>query len=203
MGSGYGKVIANLFQECCYAPSQLVFDQEMKTLIKDGGTIIQKFLQNTPKENWSNAYFRGKKYGEMCSNIAQSFNSWILDERKMPTYQMIDNIRVKLMEMSSDRQREAKRWTSPICPTMDDKMMKMVEVGRHWNVCHSSEHIFEVRDEYSVMVDLQSHTCSCYQWQIKGFPCAHVLAAILKDGGNPYDYVEDYFTTNFYKSSTF
>ncbi|CAN6583273.1 unnamed protein product [Malus baccata var. baccata] len=57
-----------------------------------------------------------------------------------------------LMEMSSDRQREAERWTSPICPTMDDEMMKMVE------------------------------------WQIKGFPCAHALAAILKDGGNPYDY---------------
>ncbi|KAB2623592.1 hypothetical protein D8674_042494 [Pyrus ussuriensis x Pyrus communis] len=70
----------------------------------------------------------------MCSNIAESFNSWILDERKMPTYQMIDNIRVKLMEMSSDRQREAERWTSPICPTMDDEMMKMVEVGRHWNM---------------------------------------------------------------------
>ncbi|KAB2623591.1 hypothetical protein D8674_042493 [Pyrus ussuriensis x Pyrus communis] len=70
----------------------------------------------------------------MCSNIAESFNSWILDERKMPTYQMIDNIRVKLMEMSSDRQCEAERWTSPICPTMDDEMMKMVEVGRHWNM---------------------------------------------------------------------
>ncbi|KAM1464421.1 hypothetical protein FF1_043200 [Malus domestica] len=84
---------------------------------------------------------------------------------------------------------------------MDDEMMKMVEVGRHWNVCRSSEHIFEVRDEYSVMVDLQSHTCSCYQWQIKGFPSAHALVAILKDGGNPYDYVEDYFTTDFYKSS--
>ncbi|KAB2616594.1 hypothetical protein D8674_023182 [Pyrus ussuriensis x Pyrus communis] len=68
----------------------------------------------------------------MCYNIAESFNSWILDERKMPTYQMIDNIRVKLMEMSSNRQREAERWTSPICPTMDDEMMKMVEVGRHW-----------------------------------------------------------------------
>ncbi|XP_070668839.1 uncharacterized protein [Malus domestica] len=190
MGFGYGEVIANLVQKCCYAPSQLVFDQEMKTLIKDGGTIIQKFFQNTPKENWSNAYFRGKKYGEMCSNIAESFNSWILDEHKMPTYQMIDNIRVKLMGMSSDRQREPERWTSPICPTMDDEMMKMVEVGRHWNVCRSSEHIFEVRDEYSVMVDLQSHTCSCYQWKIKGFPCAHALAAILKDGGNPYDYVE-------------
>ncbi|XP_050117655.1 uncharacterized protein LOC126595385 [Malus sylvestris] len=143
----------------------------------------------------------GEKYGEMCSNIAKSFNSWILDERKMPTYQMIDNIRVKLMEMSSDRQREAERWTSPICPTKDEEMMKMVEVGRHWNVCLSSEHIFEVRDEYSVMMDLQSHTCSCYQWQIKGFPCAHALAAILKDGGNPYDYVKDYFTTDFYKSS--
>ncbi|CAN6551942.1 unnamed protein product [Malus baccata var. baccata] len=123
------------------------------------------------------ARFRDKKSIKMGSKIVASV--------------LVDEIRTNpiLMEMSSDRQREAERWTSPICPTMDDEMMKMVEVGRHWNVCRSSEHIFEVRDEYSVM------------WQIKAFPCAHALAAILKDGGNPYDYVEDYFTIDFYKSS--
>ncbi|KAI5310980.1 hypothetical protein L3X38_030084 [Prunus dulcis] len=39
-----------------------------------------------PKENWSNAFYPGKKYGEMCSNLAECFNSWILIEPILTDY---------------------------------------------------------------------------------------------------------------------
>ncbi|KAK9951640.1 hypothetical protein M0R45_007078 [Rubus argutus] len=52
---------------------------------------------------------------------------------------------------------------------------------------------------FSVMVDLQNWSCSCGQWRIKGFPCAHALAAIFKDGENPFEYIEAYFTSSNFK----
>ncbi|KAM1158146.1 hypothetical protein ACFX2B_028438 [Malus domestica] len=70
----------------------------------------------------------------MWSNVAESFNSWICEERSLPIYQLVDGI---------------------------GKL-----VG-----------------------------------QVKGFPCEHAVAAIIKDDGNPYDYVEDFFTAEYYKSS--
>ncbi|CAB4313557.1 unnamed protein product [Prunus armeniaca] len=44
--------------------------------------------------------------------------------------------------------------------------------------------MFEVRAQYSFVIDIQQRTCSCHQWQLNGFPCAHAIAAILAD----YDY---------------
>ncbi|KAM1392186.1 hypothetical protein ACFX2I_019800 [Malus domestica] len=40
-----------------------------------------------------------------------------------------------------------------------------------------------------------------YVWQVKGFPCSHAVAAIMHNSSNPYDYIEDYFIANYYKSS--
>ncbi|KAH0988073.1 hypothetical protein GBA52_015250 [Prunus armeniaca] len=35
---------------------------------------------------------------------------------------------------------------------------------------------------------------------IKCFPCAHAIAAILADDGDPYEYIEPYFTADYYRS---
>ncbi|CAB4278497.1 unnamed protein product [Prunus armeniaca] len=37
-------------------------------------------------------------------------------------------------------------------------------------------------------------------FEIKGFPCAHAIAAILADDGDPYEYIEPYFTADYYRS---
>lgn len=79
-------------------------------------------------------------------------------------------------------------------------MQKAVDIGRHWDVSSSSEHVFEVRAEYSFVIDIQQRTCSCHQWQLNGFPCAHAIAAILADYVDPYDYFEPYFTAEYYRN---
>ncbi|XP_028062462.1 uncharacterized protein LOC114265836 [Camellia sinensis] len=53
---------------------------------------VQKFLKNLPNECWCNAYFQGKRYGEMCTNVAESFNSWIRDERHLFSTSFVDAI---------------------------------------------------------------------------------------------------------------
>ncbi|KAM2879428.1 hypothetical protein FF1_014926 [Malus domestica] len=159
---GCGKIfkdhIVHLFCKCAYAPTSEAFDMHLRVLRDEGGFVMRTFLDSLPKENWSNAFFEGVRYGEMWSNVAESFNSWIFEERPMLIYQLVNGIRVKMMERNSER-------------------------------------------NISMMVDLQRRFCSCYQCQIKGFPCEHAVAAIIKDDGNPYDYVEDFFTDEYCKSS--
>ncbi|XP_048422565.1 uncharacterized protein LOC125469361 [Pyrus x bretschneideri] len=82
-----------------------------------------------------------------------------------------------------------------------EHLNQVLEVGKHWEINRSSLSVFEVHNDISMMVDLQKRFCSCYQWQIKGFLCELAVAAIIKDDGNPYDYVEDFFTDEYYKSS--
>ncbi|CAL8153335.1 unnamed protein product [Prunus armeniaca] len=73
------------------------------------------------------------------------------------------------MEMNAHRRRVAEGWNTMLCPEMETKLEKSLEIGRHWDVSRSSDFLF---GEDSVMVDLQSRTCRCWMWKIKEFPCA-------------------------------
>ncbi|KAL6286339.1 hypothetical protein ACE6H2_010729 [Prunus campanulata] len=136
----------------------------------------------------------------MCSNLAECFNLWILVERELPIYQLLDRLWTKTMVKYAARHRALEKWTTYLCPKVEKQLQKSIETGRHWDVNRSSDNLFEVLAEYSFAIDLHQHICSCRQWQIKGFPCAHAIAAILADHGDLYEYIEPYFTTDYYRS---
>uniref|UniRef100_A0A5B7C5E0 Transposase n=1 Tax=Davidia involucrata TaxID=16924 RepID=A0A5B7C5E0_DAVIN len=107
------------FRKCAYAPTLSSFQENINVLINEGGIRVQKFLSDLPVEHWSNAYFKGQRYGEMCSNATESFNSQIRDARHLPVTEMIDMIRVQIMNQMSHRREVCKKWNTFICPDMD------------------------------------------------------------------------------------
>ncbi|KAL7166916.1 hypothetical protein ACSBR2_037557 [Camellia fascicularis] len=76
-------LIAKL-SECAYAPTEASFQHHLTKLKGSGRFGINNFLEDMPPNHWANAYFRDKRYGEMTSNVAESFNKWILDARNYP-----------------------------------------------------------------------------------------------------------------------
>ncbi|XP_028072721.1 uncharacterized protein LOC114274935 [Camellia sinensis] len=95
--------IVFLFSSCAYAPIMECFNQFLKELQDEGKWIVCRFLSHLPYDKWTNAYFKGQKYGEMHLNVAESFNSWIRQARHLPTTKMIDSIRLKIMDLMSRR----------------------------------------------------------------------------------------------------
>ncbi|KAM7496773.1 hypothetical protein LguiA_021187 [Lonicera macranthoides] len=73
---------------------------------------------------------QGKRYGEINSNVAESFNAWIKDTRHFPITKMIDVIRVKLMKTFAERAEDAKKWNTVLCPKMDKKLQEAVKEVR-------------------------------------------------------------------------
>ncbi|KAI5334869.1 hypothetical protein L3X38_025002 [Prunus dulcis] len=165
-------------KKCAYAPIEEAFNHHMKKLQKDGAKTIWEFLDTIHNENWSNAIFPGKKYGDMCSNLAECFNSWIVVDHEWPIFQLFEWLQVKMMVKYVARHRVVEKWTTYLCPNMEKKLQKAVDIGRHWDVSCSSEHVFE----------------------LNGFSCAYAIAAILADYGDTYDYVDPYFIANYYRS---
>ncbi|XP_028098275.1 uncharacterized protein LOC114297988 [Camellia sinensis] len=89
------------FSRCAYAPTIELFNELFEEFKGRCGCNVQKFLEDLPNECWCNAYFQGKRYGEMCTNAAKSFNSWIRDKHHLFSTNLVDAIRVKLMEQFS------------------------------------------------------------------------------------------------------
>ncbi|XP_028116096.1 uncharacterized protein LOC114313866 [Camellia sinensis] len=77
MFHGLKEKLITLFGKCAYAPIEETFHQCLVELKTEGRSRVEKFLDDIPYDHWSNAYFRGQRFGEMWSNVAESFNSWI------------------------------------------------------------------------------------------------------------------------------
>ena len=52
-----------------------------------------------------------------------------------------------------------------------------------------------------MLVDIGKRSCSCFQWQLNGFPCAHAVVAIQSSGRDFSTFVEQFFTVDEYKAA--
>ncbi|CAL2238331.1 unnamed protein product [Prunus armeniaca] len=180
----------------------LVDEGRQLTFISDRhGAIIDAFLANLPVQNFANAFFPGKRYGEVSNVLFESFNSWVKDVRMLPIYEMIDTVRIKMMEMISRRKLASEKWSSVLCPVIEDELKNLAAKGRHWRICRASESILEVHADLSVMVNLDERFCSCYQWQLLGFPCQHAIQVIQYSGLCLYNFVDEYYKADFYRAT--
>ncbi|KAK9292820.1 hypothetical protein L1049_020800 [Liquidambar formosana] len=81
------------------------------------------------------------------------------------------------------------------------QVAKYLQKDRTWIVRSAGNCVFKVQSYPSISVDIRKRICSCYQWQLNGFSCAHAAQAVQKSGEKIYDCIEDYFHTHYYKSS--
>ncbi|XP_028060256.1 uncharacterized protein LOC114263872 [Camellia sinensis] len=94
---GLKEKMITLFGKCAYAPTEETFHQCLVELKIECGLRVEKFLDDIPYDHWSNAYFQGQRFGEIRSNVAESFNSWVRKECHLPITKLIDSVRIKLM----------------------------------------------------------------------------------------------------------
>lgn len=121
-------------RECVYAPTVNSFNQKIEILKQCSPTIVGNFLKDLDPKHWSNAYLSGRRYGEMWSNAAESFNNWIREARHLPIIQLVDAIRGKIMEQMAKRKIKATAWVGEICPKMEKILMHAFEDSRSWIV---------------------------------------------------------------------
>ncbi|XP_062014177.1 uncharacterized protein LOC133730641 [Rosa rugosa] len=188
------------FFELAYSCTEKEYRFHLRELREVGGAdIIDPFLADMPLENWCSAFFPGCRYGIMANSIAESFNAWFAVEREMPVYTMLDQTRIKVMQMMGERRDEAQVWTSQLTPVMEGRLKEGMEKACRFNVHYSDTNIYEVRSKYSYVVDLETPSCSCKKWQINCFPCYHGLAAIQAASMDVYAFIDKHFHVDYYK----
>ncbi|XP_026444007.1 uncharacterized protein LOC113344211 [Papaver somniferum] len=67
-----------------------------------------------------------ERFGENTSNIAESFSSVNKHDKRLPSLEIIDFIRAKVMEKNYKRFVESSKWTEKITPRMQTRLNKRV-----------------------------------------------------------------------------
>ena len=142
------------------------------------------------------------RFGELYSNLAESFNNWIHDARSLPILQMVDKIRVQMMEMAAKRKIDAALWDTPYCPKVQKIIEKNLQERRSLAIRHSDGIKFEVVESMKTYaVDLHLQTCSCGHWQLVKIPCKHACAAIGSNKEAVTQYVSAFYSTEVYRAA--
>ncbi|XP_026384516.1 uncharacterized protein LOC113280084 [Papaver somniferum] len=191
-----------LFKECFYSSTHEGFDQGMQKLKDMGCDGLHKFLSEIPVECWSNAHCLGCRYDDMCSNIAESFNSWIKEEKGMPIAILVNWIRLKIMEQMSARKRKGATYKGFICPRLEKKVLASIRVGVQWIITKSGDMEWEVFDgKHTHAVNIARFQYSCRVWFTEKFPCDHAIACMHSNNINVYEYINLYFSIARFRAS--
>lgn len=83
----------SLIMKIAYACTSFEYDEAVRSLLATSGQAHHWMFQKSDMSHWCNYLFRGQRWGEMYSNVAESFNAWIREARHLPVCKMVDAIR--------------------------------------------------------------------------------------------------------------
>ncbi|XP_059639564.1 uncharacterized protein LOC132281931 [Cornus florida] len=148
-------------------------------------------IESEPK-HWAKCQFPKKRYGKLYSNVAESFNGWVLKERELPIMGIIEKTREKLTKYIYKRKNKAILWKLLVGKRIDEILALNVKLGEKMQIMSCSTHIFEVREIHGNFgVDIERKSCGCGKWEATGLPCENGCATTMKANLNVYDFVEE------------
>ena len=116
------KFIRMQFNKLAYTPTHNEFQEMDEKFIEIDCLQATYFLAIVPPEHFVNAYFSGFRYGDLCSIVAKSFNSCIIEDRELPITSMIDSIRKRVMMKMTENREIARSQTIMFFPVMEKKL---------------------------------------------------------------------------------
>ncbi|XP_026383487.1 uncharacterized protein LOC113278986 [Papaver somniferum] len=108
------QTAVKLFEECYTALTKDKFYAAVKSMSNLKLDSVIDWMVNISFQNWAAHAFLGERFGENTSNIAESFNSVIKHDKRLPALELIDCIRAKVMEQNYKKLVEFSKWTAKL-----------------------------------------------------------------------------------------
>ncbi|KAM3360553.1 hypothetical protein P3S68_020265 [Capsicum galapagoense] len=142
-------------------------------------------------EKWSRTHFPGNRYDVMTTNIAESLNSILMDEREYPVSYIFNSIAKKFGEKFRERYAFVGGKENIFVPFAERILRDNKSTSDFLYVCNPNG----VIDEYTVFgndvtakVNLLERSCSCRKFDLVKMPCKHAMADLQAKYGDGEDY---------------
>ncbi|KAG5586870.1 hypothetical protein H5410_047304 [Solanum commersonii] len=141
-------------------------------------------------EKWSRAHFPSNRYDVISTNIAESLNVMLIDEREYLLASIFNSIAMRFGELFTERH-------AYILKSMGNQMVltakkiarkKMIEGDFLYrdNVIGDGNQFTVFGAGVTTNVNLLEKSCSCRQYDLIKIPCAHAMAGLQSKHGNEY-----------------
>ncbi|KAF5186757.1 Mudr family transposase [Thalictrum thalictroides] len=174
-----------LFEMLCWGAARAYKESDAKDWMakiaaEDQGA--HDWLVKRNVNTWSRAYFESYSTCEhITNNFSESFNSWIFELRDKPVSTFVFEYTKMVMCLLYKRNSKAKTMDSNGVVPRVHKIVKKLEgkIGDYtWHGAANGMFSVEKSKDDCWLVDLNTKTCECNQWQLTGIPCVHAVCII-------------------------
>ena len=182
-----------LLDGVAFARLEADYNDAFQKLVQFNEDLAKWVTENNP-QHWAMSKFPKKRWDKMTTNIAESFNSWLREERHQTIYTLLLTHMDKLVGMLTNHINASKKWRSVVGPKTEEKLLANIMRSGPISVMPYIRGTFRVfTGEVYLVVDMNERSCSCMSWQMSGLPCAHACAVIRYSKQDVYDYVDTCF----------
>ncbi|XP_026452570.1 uncharacterized protein LOC113353077 [Papaver somniferum] len=119
----------------------------------------------------------------MNNNFSESFNSMASNMRDKPIIQLGMMYGQLVMGLLFKRREESAKWNEnglvPAAVKLINKMLDLVgKFDTEGSVVGQGYLVTNVITKKIFTVNIIDKQCTCLQWQLRGFPCQHVVCAL-------------------------
>ncbi|XP_019264462.1 PREDICTED: uncharacterized protein LOC109242090 [Nicotiana attenuata] len=182
------------------------YEEDFKDQLKNLGEVDEKAAEDLlryPPQSWCRTYFDTVcKNQQVDNNLTESFNSWILEARHKTIIRMLEDIRVKVMNLLRE-QSEVLTWTENVSPHTMQLYYLFLNSAPKCTVDSNGKDGYEVNEgtteKHRVNINLKK--CTCRTWDLTGIPCPHAIRALLYKKINHVSEIHWWFTKDAYLST--
>lgn len=96
------------------------------------------------------------------NNLTESFNSWILDARHQPIIGMLEEIRIKVMNMLSKNESDVMTWPTQWSPQAMKLYNEYLRITHKCTVGFNGKYGYDVSEgSNKFIVSLETQKCTC------------------------------------------
>ncbi|XP_058076457.1 uncharacterized protein LOC131225050 [Magnolia sinica] len=162
---------------------------------------IHAWLKEIGYERWASSHFTGKRYNLVTTNIFECVNALFKEAREYPVTKLIEAVRCKIQELFYKRRESAASFVGPLTPWAEQQLKDLIKKARDVR-CHPiSRDEYHVVGNYNDTVKLSSLSCTCREFDMKGYPCLHALSSCINYNLPHYSYCSPFYTMQNYLST--
>ncbi|KAL6324844.1 hypothetical protein AAG906_018371 [Vitis piasezkii] len=156
---------------------------------------LAKWVEENEPEHWAMSKFPKQRWDKMTTNLAESFNAWLRNERHHSICTFLMEHMAKLGSMLVKHKEESNNWKGYIGPKIEEKVQQKIAKGEVYPVTPFINGIFGVSIGTTFLnVDIMKRTCTCRGWEMLAslvnmrqplfFPSVRMLLILFKIGTN-------------------
>jgi hypothetical protein len=203
----YGIEPRRKFIACTYTMTEGAWNTAMDAL-KDIHRDAYMYVLGIHRHLWAPPFMTAKTWGHPTSNIVESINSLLLEDRKLAIVDLLNALWHKVMDLRFTRLNDATHKIATLRGQLHtefalERLKDSLKFAQQRRVlCQDRLHGSVVSfSGASYTVDLENASCTCGRFQVNNIPCGHAIALINKLNLQPRDFIPKYFLLTTYKQT--